>query len=66
MLVEEVNIHCFRGIRRLTKPLQHKRKATIILLAMEDDPPIIEAEIAKPIKTIYGANIKPEKNIIHK
>ena len=33
---------------------------------MGDNPPSIEAEIAKLIKTIYGADIKPEKKAIHK
>jgi len=41
-------------------------RATILLVAMGDSPPSIEADIAKLIREVYGEEVKPTKQAIHK
>ena len=42
------------------------RRATILLTIMGSEPPMIEADIAKLIETIYGDKVEPTKKSIHK
>jgi len=42
------------------------RQATILLTIMGSNPPMIEADIAKLIETMYGDKVEPTKKGIHK